>query len=106
MIVQPSRDVRRMMVLSLALMCIFVQAGLVQGGGWPHAARSRDQPDPHRGQHDYIRDGLGPDLLPYTRHGYPGWGHKYPRYHLFNPPIPAGPGDCLYETGIFPWQRG
>jgi hypothetical protein len=101
-----SRDARRMGILTLALLGILAQAGLAQAGGWRHGSRGRNQTDPHRGQHDYIRNGLGPDSLPYTRHGLRGWGHKYPTYPLFHAPIPPGPGDCLYETGPFPWQRG
>ena len=39
-----------------------------------------------------------------------GWATKrsartFPHLPV-HPPIPPGPGDRLYETGRFPWQRG
>lgn len=68
--------------------------------------RRHDEVDPRRGQYDYVRDGLGPALLPYTHHGHTRLKHRYPAYPLFRSLVPGGPGDHLYETGRFPWRRG
>ncbi|GAC1337502.1 MAG: hypothetical protein NVSMB14_04740 [Isosphaeraceae bacterium] len=67
---------------------------------------SRGQSGPHRSQSRYIHDGLPPGSLPYTRQGLWGWGLHYPGYPLFRAPVPNGPGDCLYETGLLPTRRG
>jgi hypothetical protein len=90
----------------LAAAALAAGHGAAHAGGWRHGRPERNQVDPRRGQVDYIRAGLGPGLQPYTRQGHWGWDHRYPKYPLFHGPVPAGPGDCLYETGLFPWQRG
>lgn len=88
----------------LAVLFLSAAAGSVEaGGGRRH---ERDGNGPHRSQYRYIRDGLPPGFLPYTRQGLWGWGLRYPSYPLFHGPIPDGPGDCLYETGSLPCRRG
>lgn len=91
---------------ALAAAVLLAFAGSARADHGPHAQQGRARLDPHRGQRGFIRDGLGPRYLPYI-----GLGHKraprgFPYLPVLHPPIPPGPGDCLYETGRFPWQRG
>lgn len=102
----PSRIKRRSSLLGLTALFAFTPAGLIHAGSWKMKPRVWSQGEPHRGQYDSIREGLGPGLLPYISHGPSAPGHRYPKYPLFHAPIPDGPGDRLYETGLFPWQRG
>ncbi|WP_435008838.1 hypothetical protein P12x_000087 [Tundrisphaera lichenicola] len=90
----------------MGLMAFGMLAGPAMAGERRPGHRGRVPVDPRRGPFDFIRGGLGPDLLPFTRKGPRILDHRYPSYPAFHAPVPAGPGDSLYETGQFPWQRG
>ena len=91
----------------VAAACSISVAPTLAGG---HEDRRDRSPVPrHRSQYESIREGLGPDLMPYTRQTHWGYVHRYPKYpHANHSPLPAGPrnGDVLYQTGPLPSRRG
>lgn len=90
----------------LATAALFAIMGSARADHGPHAPQGRPEVDPGRGQRRFIRDGLGPRYLPYIGLGRKHSPRAFPHLPPLHPPIPPGPGDCLYETGRFPWQRG
>ena len=96
----------RMRSVAVALTTLSAFGSSVHAGGWHPGPQDRGELVRRRGQYDSIREGLGPGLLPYTRQGHWGIDHRYPKYPPLHAPVPAGPGDRLYESGRFPWQRG
>ena len=97
-----ARSLRLSAAVPLVLAAI---GGECRAGGWHRGEMGRGGVDPRRGQKDFIREGLGPRVLPFLSRGRHGLHPAYPALP-FHAEIPPGPGDRLYETGRFPWRRG